>query len=199
MSQAQIGLYGKTIPRDKRAVTRVIITGRHVEITDALRRYIETRMKRLERYGVTLGDVQVVVGVEKYRHTAEVILTLNGVAIQGRASTNEMYASIDRLLDKISCQVRKRKEKLVNHKPRAASLRSAQARTEGEHKSTGIHTVRVSPPTLTVAEALGRLGKDPSSLLIFVNGALGRLQVMQRLDHGGVELIDPQPASCRTG
>lgn len=176
---------------------RVMMTGRHVKITAALRRYIETRMKRLERYGVKLGDVQV--GVEKYRHTAEVSPTLNGATIQGRSSTNEMYASIDRLLGKIGHQVRKRKEKLVNHKPRAASLRSAQARTEGEHKSTGIHTVRVSLPTLTVAEALGRLGKDPSSLLIFVNGALGRLQVMQRLDHGGVELIDPQPASCRNG
>ena len=178
---------------------RVMITGRHVEITPALRRHIETRMKRLERYGVTLGGVQVVVGVEKYRHTAEVILRLNGATIQGRASTNEMYASIDRLLGKIGRQVRKRKEKLVNHKPRAGSLRPARPRTEAEHKSTGIQTVRVSLPTLTVAGALGRLGKAPSSLLVFVNAALDRLQVMQRLDHGGVELIDPQPASGGNG
>jgi len=35
--------------------------------------------------------------------------------------------------------------------------------------------------------------------VVFVNPALDRLQVMQRLDHGGVELIDPQPASCRNG
>ncbi len=193
VSQAQIGLYGKTIPRDKRAVTRVIITGRHVEITDALRRYIETRMKRLERYGVTLGKVQVVVGVEKYRHTAEVILTLNGVAIQGRASTNEMYASIDRLLDKISSQVRKRKEKRINHKSRAVERRSMRTQNEAEGKPLGIKTIRVPLHTLTVAEAIGRLGKQPSALVVFVNAAFDRLQVIRRLDHGGVELIDPQP------
>lgn len=178
---------------------RVMITGRHVKITPALRRYIESRMRRLERYGVELGSVQVVVGVEKYRHTAEMILRLNGATIQGRASTNEMYASVDRLLGKIGRQVRKRKEKLINHKPRTGSLRSAPPRTEAEHKSTGIQTVRVSLPTLTIAGALGRLGKATSSLLIFVNEALDRVQVMQRLDHGGVELIDPRPGSGGDG
>ncbi len=84
---------------------RVLITGRHMEMSAALRRYIETRMKRLERYGVKLEGAQVVLDVEKYRHTAELTLSLNGATIQGRASTNEMYASIDQLFDKISRQV----------------------------------------------------------------------------------------------
>ncbi len=51
----------------------VRITGRHVVITEALRRYIENRMRRLDRYGVELGEVQVVVVVEKYRHIAEAV------------------------------------------------------------------------------------------------------------------------------
>jgi len=95
---------------------RVFITGRHVKVTGALRRYIETRVRRLDRYGLTLRDVQVVVGVEKYRHIAEVILTLNGVVIQGKASTNEMYSSVDLVLEKISAQVRKRKERRIRRK-----------------------------------------------------------------------------------
>ncbi|MDE3117900.1 MAG: ribosome-associated translation inhibitor RaiA, partial [Nitrospirota bacterium] len=77
---------------------QILITGRHVEVTPALRRYIEVRMKRVERFEAKLGDVQVILGVEKYRHTAEVILTLNGVAVQAKASTKEMYASIDEVL-----------------------------------------------------------------------------------------------------
>ena len=66
---------------------RIIITGRHIAVTAALKRYIETRLTRLERYGLKVGDVQVVLTVEKYRHAAEVVFRLNGAVIQGKTST----------------------------------------------------------------------------------------------------------------
>ena len=49
------------------------------------------------------------VGVEKYRHAAEMVFRLNGHVIQGKSSTTEMYGSVDQLVDKILRQVRKRK------------------------------------------------------------------------------------------
>jgi len=170
---------------------RVLITGRHMEMSAALRRYIETRMKRLERYGVKLGGAQVVLDVEKYRHTAELTLSLNGATIQGRASTNEMYASIDQLFDKISRQVRKHKEKLVNHKPRAAPTRAERYSGGSEEKPLLVNTVRVPLLTLTPAEAVGRLGDASSALCVFQNAASKRVQVARRLDNGRVEVIDP--------
>lgn len=173
---------------------RVMITGRHVQITDALRGYIETRMKRLERYGAKLGDAQVVVGVEKYRHTAEAIVTLNGTVIQGKSSTNEMYASIDQLLDKVSRQVRKRKEKLTSHKSGSGVLTASRRVQRPALIPPGMKTVRVPLPTLTLAEAGSQLGGPASSLLVFMNAAEARIQVMRRLHNGGLELIDPQPA-----
>lgn len=171
------------------------ITGRHVEVTAALRRYLETRMKRLERYGPKLGPVQVVVGVEKFRHTAEVVLTINGAVIQAKTSTKDLYVSIDQLFDKISNQVRKHKEKLVSHKPARVSARRAvlDAR-EGEPKSAGLKTVRPSLRRLTIAEALERLGAQPSALVVFLNAASNRVQVVRRLEPDNIELIDPQPA-----
>ena len=174
---------------------RVIITGRHVKVTGALRRYIETRVKRLYRYGVTLRDVQVVVGVEEYRHIAEVILTFNGVVIQGKASTNEMYSSIDQVLEKISTQVRKRKERRIRHKPTNHSLRQARRREETEAEPVALTTVRVPLHTLTVEEAIGYLSEQPSAVFLFADPISNRVQVMRRLDNGGIELIDPQPVS----
>lgn len=178
---------------------RVIITGRHVKVTGALRRYIETRVKRLDRYGVMLRDVQVVVGVEKYRHIAEVILTLNGVVIQGKTSTNEMYSSIDQVLEKISTQVRKRKERRNRRKPTDHSLRRARRREETEPEPVGLTTVRVPLHTLTVEEAIGYLSEQPSAVFLFVDPISNRVQVMRRLDNGGIELIDPQPVSHGMG
>lgn len=173
---------------------RIGITGRHVDITPALRRYIETRVKRLERYGVQLGSTQVVLGVEKYRHTAELIVTVNGAVLQSKASTTEMYASIDQLLDKVGRQIQKRKEKRVDRKARTAGVKVADNGGAPPVGEPTIRTVRAVPPVLTREEATGRLGETAGSLLVYRDALSRRLQVMRRLDEGAVELIDPQPA-----
>lgn len=171
---------------------RLHITGRHVEITDALRRYVEERVKRLARYSTKLGDVQVVLGVEKHRHTAEMMFAFNGAVIQSKIATNEMYSSIDQLVDKISRQVRKRKEKLVDHKRGKAAASIPHQRRE---KEENIKIVRVPLQTLTRKQALEYLGRDSSlELLVFLDATTDRLQVMRRLENGTVELVDPQPS-----
>jgi putative sigma-54 modulation protein len=174
---------------------QVMITGRHVEVTTALRRYIETRMKRLERYGPKLGAVQVVLGVEKYRHTSEVIVSLNGAVVQAKTSTKDLYASIDQLVDKISSQVRKRKEKLVSHKPSRSTVSSPLSTERKAAAISGdLKVVRPSLYHLTLAEAVENLGQQPSATVVFVDALSNRLQILRRMDDGALELIDPQPA-----
>ncbi len=174
---------------------RVKITGRHVVITEALRRYIETRMKRLDRYGLELGDVQVVLVVEKYRHTAEALVKVNGVAVQGKASTRQMYTSIDQVLEKIGRQIQKRKAKLTAHRPTAGPRRPTRKRNAGSAPSPSLATVRPSLQMMTVREALNRLREDHSALVVFVNPSVNRVQVVRRAENGTIELIDPQPPS----
>lgn len=125
---------------------RIMITGRHIEVTAALRRYIEARIKRLARYGMKLGGVQIVLSVEKYRHTAEIVLALDGAVIQGKTATTEMYASIDQLMDKISRQLVKRKEKLVDHKIRTPTSRLIQEMSEPRRSVVAYETIR--PPSI---------------------------------------------------
>lgn len=171
---------------------RVMITGRHMEVTSALRRYVEMRMKRLARYGMKLDGAQVVLSMEKYRHTAEIVLTLDGAVIQGKTSTSEMYASIDQLMDKISRRLLKRKEKLVNHKVRAPI---SQPSHEVSESGRGVVAYEIRRPplySLTVAQAAERLGVQSSSLLVFKEPSTNRIQVMRRLESGGIKLIDPQ-------
>ena len=179
---------------------QVLITGRHVDVTAALRRYIESRMKRLERYGAKLGDVQVILGVEKYRHTAEAVLTLNGVTVQAKASTKEMYASIDELLDKVSRQLSKRKQKLTRHKPaRTKRVPVLVPPAERAAYPWDIRTVRVSLDRLSVADAAERLPEQAGAVLVFHNEASDRIQVIRRLESGALELIDPRAVSMKVG
>ncbi len=172
---------------------RIMITGRHVEITPGLRRRVQTRLKKLERYGVKMGDIQVVLSVENYRHTAEAIVRVHGKVVQSKTSTSEMYASIDRLVSKVSRQVAKHKEKLVAHKARTVRTRGAQKPDEDEFGLPSITTTRIPLHALTVSEAIERLGTQAASLLVFMDVVSHRVQVVRRLDGEGVEVIDPHP------
>ncbi|MBL8053946.1 MAG: ribosome-associated translation inhibitor RaiA [Nitrospira sp.] len=93
------------------------ITGRHMDVTPALKSYVETRMSRLDRYGLKVGSLQVILGVEKLQHKAEVTGIVSGKRVQAKITTSEMYATIDALVDRVDAQFRKMKERLVSHKP----------------------------------------------------------------------------------
>lgn len=179
---------------------QVLITGRHVEVTGALRKYIESRTKRLERHKSKLGDMQVILGVEKYRHTAEGILSLNGAVVQAKASTKEMYASIDALFDKVIRQVSKRKEKLSHRKPlrmvRSSTLAQADRTTA---QAADIKVVRPPLRRLTLTSAAQQLEEQPGAILVFQNEISARVQVLRRLSDGTAELIDPGSAASVKG
>lgn len=96
---------------------RLKITGRHMDVTPALKEYVETRFSRLDRYGIKVESLEVVLGVEKLQHKAEAIGIVNGKSVQAKTSTAEMYATIDALVDRIDVQIRKWKERLASHKP----------------------------------------------------------------------------------
>ena len=63
------------------------ITGRHMDLTPALRNYVETRFGRLDRYELKVEALQVVLGVEKLQHKAEVTGAVSGKRIQAKTST----------------------------------------------------------------------------------------------------------------
>jgi len=167
------------------------ITGRHLVITSALKRHVESRFERLVRYEVKLSRLEVILGVSKLQHNAEVVCTVQGRRIQAKASTREMYATIDQLVDRLGTQLRKYKERLAQHKePTHRSVRKTPPviiRQEEEH----IEIVSPAKVVLTLEDAKRRLGSVPGSLVVFTARSSGRLQILQRLDHDRVVLIDP--------
>lgn len=177
---------------------RVMITGRHVEVTPALRSYVESRVRRLDRFHVKIGSVQVILSVEKYRHKAEIVLHMDRTILQGQALTDEMYGSIDRLFDKISAQLRKRKEKKADHKGTAGRRTPRLLQDAGEPTAPPVKTVRRRVDTLNLSQALARLADQPAASVVFQNVETNRIQILQRGPHGQVELLDPVPASART-
>ena len=99
------------------------VSGHHVEVTDSLRGYVETKIEKIERHFDLVSDVHCILTVEKLRHKAEATARVNGGTIYADATEEDMYAAIDGLVDKLDRRVRKHKEKLVDHHARDSQKR----------------------------------------------------------------------------
>jgi putative sigma-54 modulation protein len=99
---------------------QLTITGHHIDVTPALKQKVESKLSKLERHFDHLTDVHCILTVEKLEHKAEATVHLSGGTIHADATEEDMYAAVDSLVDKLSRQVKKHKEKLTDHHAREA-------------------------------------------------------------------------------
>ncbi len=95
---------------------QISLTGHHVDVTDALKNYVDGKFERLERHFDQVINVHVILTVEKLRQKAEATININGANVFADAVHEDMYAAIDGLIDKLDRQVIKYKEKKSNHR-----------------------------------------------------------------------------------
>ena len=94
---------------------QLTLTGHHIDITPALRGYVEKKLDRILRHFDQVIDVHCVLSVEKLRHQAEATLAVSGGKLHADATDADMYAAIDALTDKLDRLVKKHKEKMTDH------------------------------------------------------------------------------------
>ncbi|APE04988.1 MULTISPECIES: ribosome hibernation promoting factor [Alteromonas] len=94
---------------------QINLTGHHVEITDSLRNYVDTKFSKLERHFDHISNVHVILNVEKINQKAEATMHLSGAEVFASSENTDMYAAIDSMVDKLDRQVIKHKEKLKKH------------------------------------------------------------------------------------
>ncbi|HJP97195.1 MAG TPA: ribosome-associated translation inhibitor RaiA [Rhodanobacteraceae bacterium] len=96
---------------------QIQVSGHQIEITPALRDYVDARRERLARRFDHVTSLNVVLEVEKNRlvNRAEGTLATTGTVLHADAVDGDMYAAIDALFDKLDAQVRKHKDKLCTH------------------------------------------------------------------------------------
>jgi putative sigma-54 modulation protein len=94
---------------------QINLTGHHVDITDSLRNFVHEKFQKLERHFDHITNVHVILSVEKLRQIAEAKVNVNGGELFANSESEDMYAAIDSLIDKLDRQVIKHKEKLIRH------------------------------------------------------------------------------------
>jgi len=91
------------------------ITGHHVDVTDSLKVYVAEKLERLEKHFDHVNNVHVILSVEKQRQKSEATVNINGATLFADSTNEDMYASIDSMVDKLDRQIKKHKEKLKDH------------------------------------------------------------------------------------
>jgi len=170
----------------------VDITGRHVIITPAIRNYV---IKRLRKFARLLGDdvtTHVILGVEKDRHTAEILMKSKLVDLTGTGETKDMYSSILRAIEKLERQALKRKARVIGVKRQSARSRSLAERTglvEGCAGGNGILEEESRRKPMAIEEAVLELGESDYPFIVFRNAESGDVNVLYRRKDGTLGLI----------
>lgn len=94
---------------------QININAHHIDLTDSMQDYVNSKFQKLERFFDHINNVQVVLRVEKVQQIAEATLHINQGDIHAVADNESMYAAIDSLVDKLVRQLNKHKEKLSSH------------------------------------------------------------------------------------
>lgn len=91
------------------------ITGHHVDVTPAIRDYVESKLDRIIRHFDNVTSVSVILSVEKLVQKSEVALHVRGKDLFAESENDDMYAAIDAMADKLDRQVLKYKQKMQGH------------------------------------------------------------------------------------
>lgn len=95
---------------------QISVTGHHLDVTDALKSYVQSKFDRLERHFDHVTDVHVILSVEKLNQKAEATVQISGAKLFAEDHKGDMYAAIDGLVDKLDRQIKKHKEKITSHR-----------------------------------------------------------------------------------
>lgn len=169
---------------------QVAVRGRNIEITNALRDYVEKKIGKIEKYIDQPISAQVNMYVERGRHIVEVTAALNGLILRGEEATDDMYASIDLVSDKLEKQVSKYKARFK--KQRGKENGAADVELPAESEGRVVKTKRFPVKPLTLDDAIVHMNLVSHDFFVFMNADTDRVNVVYRRKDGNYGLLEPE-------
>lgn len=175
----------------------ITVTFRHIEPIESLKAYAEEKVSKIKKYLDTPLEANIVLTVEKFRHIADVTLSLNGTPIKAVEETGDMYSAIDQVMDKVENRVKKHISKIRNHRQEGAK---GEADTLNEEVNYAVATAQ-DEPTIEVEEMFAKpmdpeeaamqLNLMKQDFLVFRNAKSREINVIYKRSDGNLGLIEP--------
>lgn len=173
-------------------------TGRHVEVSPAIRRHVEDHFKKLDHIfnGDSTLNTHVIIDVEKNRQIGEIIVNWRDHTLTAKDTNADMYMALTRAMAKIEKQAVKLKKKIIDRKQGARSVARVAPEPDGALEATPrppriIAARRYAVKPMTAEEASLRLSGETDQFLVFRDADTQRLGVIYKRKDGNYGLIEP--------
>ncbi|AFV03882.1 MAG: ribosome-associated translation inhibitor RaiA [Dehalobacter sp. 4CP] len=171
------------------------VRGKQMKMTDALKDYVEKRVRKLEKYSDDFLDIQVMLSVEKERQRVEVTAPLNGFLLRGEEETDDMYSSIDLVVDKLERQMEKYRKRIGKKRIKSTKEEPSYILEDDEEifdNNSIVKTKKFSAKLMSVDEAAMQMDLIGHNFFVFANADTGQINVVYRRKHGGYGLLEPE-------
>jgi putative sigma-54 modulation protein len=176
------------------------VTGHHVEVTSAMKSFIAGKLAKLEEIYPKVQKATVVLTVEKYRHTAEVHFRAEGVELNAKKTTKDMYASVEEAISALEQQAGKRKDRLrtggalrrdagkTEKRSERPSKKAAEPEAPKRPKVTKVKALAAR--SMDMDEAVEALNDSGQPWLLFRDSQGGGTHLLFRREDGSLGLAE---------
>ncbi len=179
------------------AMATFTIRGKNIEITPALKDYVEKKVGKVTKYFDDVGAITALLTVTKGRHIVEVTVPVDGMLLRGEESTMDMYTSIDLVIEKLERQIHKHKTKLTKRfrtggfKFETATAPVVEKNDESEEYPVA-KTKKFPVKPMDVQEAIMQMNLINHDFFVFRNAKSEEVNVVYRRKDGRYALIEPE-------
>ncbi len=183
---------------------KIEYTGRHVEVTPAIRRHVEDQFGKIEHVfdGASTLRAHIIITVEKNRHIGEVLVHWREHTLTATDTNADMYHALTRAVTKIEKQALKLKKKIIersHHAKPLSALTPADVPPDGDEPESApvapgriINARRYNVKPMTPEEARLRLSDEPEQFLVFRDADMNNhVSVLYKRKDGNYGLIQP--------
>lgn len=191
----------------------ISITGRHVLVTEAMKEYAKEKLLKLEHLSKDILDIHLTMDIQRQEHRVDIMIKAGRFVVKTHASTPDMYASIDKAVDKLLARLGKYKSKMQKHHAKALSvvdievnviksgfleevndaIDEANRRAIEEEFSHQIVSKETRPlKTLTSDEAVMKMDLSGDAFMVYRSEEEQKIRVIYKREDGNYGLIFPE-------
>jgi putative sigma-54 modulation protein len=175
---------------------QIFIKGHGLHITDALRAHAEEKIGHLQHYFDHIIDAHVTMRTERSFQIVDVTLHLPNFIIKAEERSDDMYASIDLVRDRLETQIRKHKTRIIDrhHHPKAnGKIQPDQspAQDDVEDGPRIVRSKRFAVKPMHAEDAAHQMELLGHSFFVFINAETEQLNVLYKRNSGDLGLIEP--------
>ena len=178
---------------------QLIINSKNIEVTGWLREYVEKKVGKLDRYLPTINEARVELSVENAksaedRQVCQLTIRSNGTILRAEEKTDDMFASIDAVLDKMYRQIAryKGKRKRGRGQQQQGEMLPIEEEMEEEPERHIVRVKRFQMTPMGQEEAIEQMELLGHDFFVFFNADVEAINVLYRRKDGDYGLIQPE-------